>query len=119
MGPFLKSIIKGAAAGSCAVALLGAAACQKDPAEGARLCDNLGEPTQAPKVAPSRFVVQTEWDFARGHPPSNLPSRRGPRLRYRLGMNLPICLPQQPAMTSQIRRFRPLWGDFADPPAPS
>ena len=30
------------------------------PYEVARLCQNLGEPTEGPRVAPSRFVVQTE-----------------------------------------------------------
>jgi hypothetical protein len=35
-----------------------------DPKEVARLCENLGEPAEPPKVAPSRFAAQTGWDFA-------------------------------------------------------
>jgi hypothetical protein len=35
-----------------------------DPIEVARLCQHLGEPTEPPKLWPSRFVVQTSWEFA-------------------------------------------------------
>ena len=35
-----------------------------DPEQIARLCDHLGEPAQAPVVQPSRYQVQTQWDFA-------------------------------------------------------
>jgi Putative transposase/Transposase zinc-binding domain len=35
-----------------------------DPEEVVRLCENLGEPAEPPKVAPSRFAAQTNWDFA-------------------------------------------------------
>jgi hypothetical protein len=37
-----------------------------DPLEIARLCENLGEPVQAPPIKPSRCQVQTKWDFAGG-----------------------------------------------------
>ena len=65
-----------------------------DPYEVARLCKNLGEPTQAPPVAPSRFVVQTEWDFPDG------------------------ARPEQPAATTGDRAAAPPWDECADPPVP-
>ena len=35
-----------------------------DPVEIARLCENLGEPVEAPPVQPSRHQAQTRWEFA-------------------------------------------------------
>jgi hypothetical protein len=35
-----------------------------DPVEIARLCENLGEPTEPPPVQPSRHQAQTSWEFA-------------------------------------------------------
>ncbi len=35
-----------------------------DPVEIARLCENLGEPVEAPPVQPSRYKAQAWWDFA-------------------------------------------------------
>jgi hypothetical protein len=35
-----------------------------DPVQIARLCDSLGEPSQAPEVAPSRYQAQTQWEWA-------------------------------------------------------
>ena len=35
-----------------------------DPVQIARLCDNLGEPAQAPQVQPSRFKEQIDFEFA-------------------------------------------------------
>ena len=34
-----------------------------DPVEIARLCENLGEPPEAPPVQPSRYQAQTSWEF--------------------------------------------------------
>jgi hypothetical protein len=34
-----------------------------DPVEIARLCENLGEPVEAPPVQPSRYKEQTAWEF--------------------------------------------------------
>ena len=65
-----------------------------DSYEVGRLCDNLGEPTQAPPVAPSRFVVQTQWDFPQG------------------------TQSDQPVPSAQNQPGAPPWGEFADPPVP-
>ncbi len=35
-----------------------------DPIEIARLCENLGEPTEAPPVQPSRHPGKAQWEFA-------------------------------------------------------
>jgi hypothetical protein len=47
-----------------------------DPVEIARLCENLGEPAQAPPIKPSRYQVQTGWDFAGG--PGEFPDAPAP-----------------------------------------
>jgi hypothetical protein len=47
-----------------------------DPIEIARLCENLGEPAQAPPIKPSRYQVQTGWDFAGG--PGEFPDAPAP-----------------------------------------
>ena len=102
-----------------------------DPYEVARLCDNLGEPTQAPKVAPSRFVVQTEWDFAGGSPPP-----QGPTSKADNQASVPGDQFADPPVPPEWDEFAdspipptwddfadspvpPAWDDFADPPAPS
>jgi hypothetical protein len=51
-----------------------------DPIEIARLCDHLGEPHQGPPVAPSRYQVQTEWDWGQA---AAAPNRGGERARGR------------------------------------
>ncbi len=64
-----------------------------DPYEVARLGKNLGEPTQAPPVTPSRFVVQTEWDFP------------------------DAARSEQPAASAEDQAAAP-WDEVADPPVP-
>jgi hypothetical protein len=39
-----------------------------DPEQIVRLCNHLGEPAQAPVVQPSRYRVQTQWDFGAAPP---------------------------------------------------
>ena len=96
-----------------------------DPYEVARLCDNLGEPTQAPPVAPSQFVVQTEWDFA---PPEQPAASAGgkaaaPWDEFADPPVPPACDEfadsPAPAQWDEFANPPPVWDEFADSPAPS
>ena len=100
-----------------------------DPYEVARLCKNLGEPTQAPPVAPSRFVVQTEWDFpdgARSEQPAASAGVKAvaPRWDECADPSVPpawdeFADPPVPVQWDELADPPLLWDEFADPPAPS
>ena len=66
-----------------------------DPEQIARLCDHLGEPAQAPVVQPSRYQVQTQWDFPAA----------------------PVGKPVPDGQGDFVGEAPPQW-DWVDPPAP-
>jgi Putative transposase len=75
-----------------------------DPEQIVRLCNHLGEPAQAPVVAPSRYQVQTQWDF--GDTPAG-------------GPEVPAGEPAaQPQRWWDEGDWAPVQGDYVDPPAP-
>ena len=67
-----------------------------DPEQIVRLCNHLGEPAQAPVVQPSRYQVQTQWDF--GEAPVGVPAA-------------------EPHRQWDDGDWAPVQGDYVDPPA--